>query len=175
MTIATTIAPARPKLFQEILAGVDFAVASPADADELAVLYRRFFDEADYKSRGIVYAPEKVLDSLQAATMLGRYPHIIARTRGYDGKIIGFVSYSLDDAFCVDPVAVMDNIYVAPEYRRSAIGRVLIALVLEMAIGDGACAFHAPVASGTTAAKSLLNSFKRAGFSEIGMIVGRGL
>lgn len=157
------------------MAGVDFAVASPADADELAILYQRFFDEARYQDRGIVYAPEKVYDKLKNAILLQRYPHVIARTRGYDGQIVGFISYSLDDAFCAAPVAVMDNFYVVPEHRRSAIGRVMVAIVTDMAIGDGACAFHAPVASGTGAAKSLLNLFRHAGFSEIGMIVGRGL
>lgn len=155
--------------------GVDFAVASVADADELAILYQRFFDEAHYKDRGIVYAPDKVRAMLGDKYLLAAYPHVIARTRGYEGKIVGFVSYSLDKAFCVDPVAVMDNFYVLPEHRRSAIGRIMVALVTEMAIGDGACAFHAPVAAETASSKSMLNLFRHAGFQEIGMIMGRGL
>jgi L-amino acid N-acyltransferase YncA len=175
MTIASNIIalPLQHKLVRETLDGIDFGLASPVDADELAGLYRQFFDEARYQDRGVVFDLDKVLAGLGEKSLFDRYPHIVARTHG--DEIVGFVSYSLDSAFSVAPIAVMDVIYVVPERRRSALGRVLVALVLETAIGDGACAFHAPVASGTEASKSLLNLFKHAGFIEIGVIVGRSL
>jgi GNAT superfamily N-acetyltransferase len=175
MNIAHTIAPARHRLVQEALAGVDFALAAPADAGELASLFEAFFAEADYKSRGIVYSRERAKAWLERVIKSGSCPHIIARTHGYDGKIIGVTSYSLDESFCERPVAVLGTLYVVPEHRRSAVGRILVAVSTEAAIGDGACAFHAPIASGMAEMKTLKNLFTRAGFVEIGTILGRGL
>lgn len=175
MSIAQTIAPARLRLVQEALAGVDFDLASPADAEELAYLFEKFFSEADYKSRGIVYSHERAKAWLERVITSGSCPHIVARTHGDRSVIIGVTSYSLDGSFCVDPVAVLGTLYVVPDHRRSAVGRILVAVATEAAIGDGACAFHAPIASGMAEMKTLKNLFTRAGFVEIGTILGRGL
>lgn len=165
----------RHRLVAEALEGVDFNLAGKDDVPELAVLFGEFFKEADYKSRGIVYAPEKAKAWLERVIVYGSCPHIIARTHGYDGEIIGVTSYSLDDSFCAAPVAVLGTLYVVPGHRRSAVGRILVAVATEAAAGDGACAFHAPLASGMTETKSLKNLFTKAGFDEVGTIMGRGL
>jgi GNAT superfamily N-acetyltransferase len=70
---------------------------------------------------------------------------------------------------------VLGTLYVVPGHRRSAVGRVLVAVATEMAEGDGACAFHAPLASGMEEMKSLINLFAKAGFVPIGTILGRSL
>jgi L-amino acid N-acyltransferase YncA len=176
MTIAQTIAPARHRLIQQALEGFEFSLASPSDADEIIDLFHEYFDdEAGYRKRGVVFAADKAKPKLERAIDLGLYPHVIARTPGYHGKIVGVISYSLDASFCVDPIAVMDMLYVVPGYRRSAIGKVLLEIAVDMAKGDGAVAFHAPIASEIAGVQSVVNLFKKAGFGEIGVIMGKGL
>jgi GNAT superfamily N-acetyltransferase len=175
MNIAQTTVPARHKLVNQTLENIDFGLALPSDAGELARLHAQFFGEARYKDRGIVYSESKAEAWLGDVIQYGSCPHIIARTPGYQGEIVGVISYTLDDTFCEEPVAVLHTFYVVPKHRRSAIGRVLVALVTEMAEGDGACAFHAPLASGMVETGSLINLFTRAGFTEIGTIMGRSL
>lgn len=176
MNISQAIAPARHRLIQQTLDGYIFSLASPADADEIIDLFHQYFDdEAGYRKRGVVFAADKAKPKLERAIDLGIYPHIIARTPGYDGKIVGVISYSLDASFCVDPIAVMDMLYVVPGYRRSAIGKVLLEVAVDMAKGDGAVAFHAPIASEIVRWQSIVNLFKNAGFGEIGVIMGKGL
>jgi GNAT superfamily N-acetyltransferase len=172
-TAITTIPPQR-RLVQRTLDDVDFGLAGKSDVDELVALFDDFFEEADYKSRGIVYAPSKAKAWLDRVIAYGACPHIIARSRD-DNTIIGVTSYSLDDSFCFAPVAVLGTLYVVPGHRRSAVGRVLVAVATEMAEGDGACAFHAPLASGMEEMKSLINLFAKAGFVPIGTILGRSL
>lgn len=165
----------RHKLFKETLDGVDFTLATPDDVEELARLFQQFFGEADYKSRGIVFSPRKAKNWLTRVIKFGACPHIIARTHGYEGEIIGVTSYSLDESFCEQPVAVLGTLYVVPNHRKSAVGRILVAVAVDAAAGDGACAFHAPLASGMMETKTLVNLFSRVGFTEIGTILGRGL
>jgi L-amino acid N-acyltransferase YncA len=147
-------------------------LATTSDAPELARLFQRFFDEAGYKSRGIVFHPGKTEAWLDSVIENGSVPHIVARR---DGVIIGVVSYDLDDSFCEQPVAVMGTIYVEPAFRRSAVGALLLGLACECAEGDGAVAFHAPVASQMAEAASLQNLLVKAGFDPVGFIMGRKL
>jgi GNAT superfamily N-acetyltransferase len=165
----------RHKLVTETLDGVDFTLAVKTDAAELANLFEFFFAEADYKSRGIVFSFAKAKAWLERVIEFGSCPHFIARTHGYEGKIVGVTSYSLDDSFCEDPVAVLGTLYVVPSHRKSPIGRILVAVATEAAKGDGAVAFHAPLASGMVEMKSLVNLFTKAGFVEVGTILGRSL
>lgn len=147
--------------------------ATTNDVDELCALFETFFAEADYKRRGIVYSREKATEWLQRAIHFGLTPHLVARLHG---KIIGAISYDLDGSFCERPVAVLHIVYVLPEHRRSAIGRMLVGLACDTAKhADNACAFHAPVASGMEEVQSLQNLFTKAGFEPIGFIMGRGL
>ena len=143
------------------------------DVDELVLLFETFFAESGYGDRGIVYAPENARAWLQRVIEYGITPHIVARL---NGKIIGAISYDLDKSFCIEPVAVLHLIYVLPEHRRTAIGRLLVGLAVDLAKRvDGACAFHAPVASGMTEMASLENLFLKAGFAPVGFIMGRAL
>ena len=64
--------------------------------------------------------------------------------------------------------------YVAPEHRRSAIGRALLGMAIQEGKNANAGAFHAPVASGMRAARSLFNMFDKAGFSQFGYMMRRG-
>ena len=65
--------------------------------------------------------------------------------------------------------------YVAPEYRRSAIGRALLAMAIQEGKHADAGAFHAPVASGMREARSLFNMFAKAGFEQFGFMCRKAL
>jgi hypothetical protein len=147
-------------------------LATTSDAPELASLFQRFFDEAGYKTRGVVYHSGKAEAWLDSVIDNGSYPHIVARR---DSVIIGAISYGLDDTFCEQPIAVMNTLYVEPYYRKSTVGGLLLGLACECAKGDGAVAFHAPVASQMTEAASLQNLLVKAGFDPVGFIMGRKL
>jgi L-amino acid N-acyltransferase YncA len=146
---------------------VKFSLATTEDVAELAGLVARFYNESGYKN----YA-EFDLEQAEAYGSLvidkGAVPHIVARK---SDELVGFISYSLDTSGWVKPIAVMHMFYVIPECRRSPLGRALLALAVDMAKGDGACALHAPVASGTKAVGSLKNLFSKIGFEPCGYLM----
>src|SRR5580765_6092038 len=162
----------RKRLFKQALDRLDYRVAVGDDAPEIARLFKTFFDEAHYQDRGIVYDLDRATAWIADVVRRGSCPHLVAV---YAGRIVGAISYSLDDTFCVEPVAVLHMLYVLKDHRKSAIGRVLLALATELAKGDGACAFHAPIASEMDEQPSLVNLFGRGGFKPIGLILGRRL
>jgi len=172
MTFAELFPAQRKRIIQSTLEDVEFRLASVEDAPELNALFELFFSEAGYQDRGIVYSPENVRDWLPSVIERGVVPHLVA---SIDGKIIGVCAYELDKTFCVQPVAVLHTIYVVEKHRRSAIGRVLITLVMDLAKHGGAVAFHAPIVSGMEEQKSLMNMLIKCGFEVIGVIAGRRL
>jgi L-amino acid N-acyltransferase YncA len=162
----------RKRLFQEALDDIEYRVAVADDAPEIARLFHTFFGEAHYQDRGIAYDLDRATDWVASVVQQGSCPHIVALCKGV---IVGAVSYSLDSTFCVRPVAVMHMIYVLKAHRRSAIGRVLIALATDLAKNEDACAFHAPIASEMSEQRSLINLFRHGGFEPVGVILGRSL
>jgi L-amino acid N-acyltransferase YncA len=163
----------RKRAVSETLVDVRIEPATLKDVDELNDLFESFFRESDYHGRNIVYSRQNAGEWLARVIEFGIVPHLLARLRD---RIIGVVSYDIDGSFSEKPVAVLHTIYVVPEHRRSAIGRMLVGLAADTAKNvDNACAFHAPVASGMTDVTSLQNLFVKAGFLPIGFIMGRGL
>lgn len=96
----------------------------------------------------------------------GDTPLIIAEI---DGEPIGWVSWTMMHIFSVDPIAVLWTIYVAPQYRRSAVGRQLVWGALDIAKHEGACAFFATVAPTSPGAQALCHLFRDGfGFEPMG-------
>lgn len=158
---------------QDELTSVNFDLAIDEDIDELNGLLEKFVMETGYARRGIVYSAEKSRQWLERVIPLGVAPHILAKR---DGRIIGFLSYTLDSYFCERPIAVLNTIWVAPEHRRGPVGRALLAFAIDSARSvDEAVAFHAPIASELPDVPSLRNLFRHAGFDDIGLILGRAL
>ena len=134
-------------------------------------LYARFYEEARYKDF-LEFDPARARETIHYGITTDTRPHIL----GCVGEtIVGFVSYIFDHSFSTKSCQVLMEIYVAPEYRRSAFGRALVALAVEEGRAAGAGAFHAPIASGMEAARSLRNLFLKAGFEDMGVILRRGL
>ena len=170
MSSAETPSPLE-RLVQEAVEGIEYRTAGPEDAAELALLFEMAFNESGFPSRRIRYSIGRAEAWIEGAVRKGFCPHLMAVR---EGELIGAMSYSLDSTFCVEPVGIMQMLYIKRPYRRSAIGRVLVGLTTEMAKSDGACAFHAPIAAEVNE-RSLANLFAHGGFTPIGVIMGRSL
>jgi L-amino acid N-acyltransferase YncA len=160
-----------PITLKDLKSRVTFNFATANDVPELMALYERFYAEAVYKDFLEWDAPrarETILGGIVADTR----PHIIAIV---DDEIVGFLAYVLDHTFSVRPCQVLMEFYVAPEHRRGAIGRALLAMAVQEGQRADAGAFHAPVASGMSEARSLFNLFDKAGFKQFGFMMRRGL
>ena len=161
----------RPITLDNLDQNVAFRFADVNDVPELMALYERFYAEAVYKDLlewDAERARETILDGVCADTR----PHILAVV---DEALVGFLAYVLDHTFSRRPCQVLMEFYVAPEHRRSAIGRALLAMAIQEGKRADAGAFHAPVASGMRAARSLFNMFNKAGFEQFGFMCRRKL
>ena len=61
-----------------------------------------------------------------------------------DDEMVGVCSYHTFDVF-TDPIAVMDETYVAPNTSRTDLGRRLVAMVIDLARGDGCKVMNFPI------------------------------
>jgi L-amino acid N-acyltransferase YncA len=161
----------RPITLDNLDGKVLFRFADVDDVPELLALYIRFYEEAVYKDF-LTFSPERSRDTILSGIVMDSRPHILAVI---EQEIVGFIAYILDHTFSVRPCQVLMEFYVAPEQRRGAIGRALLAMAIQEGKTANAGAFHAPVASGMVEARSLLNLFSKAGFSQFGTIMRRGL
>jgi GNAT superfamily N-acetyltransferase len=149
---------------------VAFRFADANDVPELIELYLRFYDEAIYQDF-LEFDPARARATILNGIVTDTRPHIVAE---FDGRIEGFISYIFDHTFSVRPCQVLMEFYVAPELRLSPIGRALLAMAVQEGKAADAGAFHAPVASGMRAARSLANLFEKAGFHPMGFIMRKG-
>jgi L-amino acid N-acyltransferase YncA len=149
---------------------VTFRFADANDVPEVVALYIRFYDEAVYKDF-LEFDPARARETILGGIVTDTRPHILAEV---EQEIVGFIAYILDRTFSVKPCQVLMEFYVAPEFRRSAIGRALLAMAVQEGKAADAGAFHAPVASGMAAARSLFNMFDKAGFHQFGYMMRRG-
>jgi len=150
---------------------VAFRFADVNDVPEVMRLYERFYAEAVYKDL-LEWDAARARDTILNGVFTNDRPHILAIV---DEEIAGFLAYILDHTFSVKPCMVLMEFYVVPEHRRSAIGRALLAMAIQEGKNANAGAFHAPVASGMSAARSLFNMFDKAGFTQFGFMVRRAL
>lgn len=150
---------------------VTFRFADASDVPDVMRLYERFYEEAVYKDF-LEWDAARARETVLAGVVTDDRPHILAVV---DQEIVGFIAYILDHSFSVRPCQVMMELYVAPEFRRGAIGRALVSMAIQEGKAANAGAFHAPIASGMAAARSLGNLFAKAGFQQMGWVMRRGL
>ena len=161
----------RPITLDNLNERVAFRFADVNDLPDVLRLYERFYVEAVYKDF-LEWDHERARETILNGIVTDTRPHIIALV---DQEIVGFLAYILDHTFSVKPCMVLMEFYVAPEFRRSAIGRALLAMAIQEGKRADAGAFHAPVASGMKAARSLFNMFDKAGFEQFGFMVRKRL
>jgi L-amino acid N-acyltransferase YncA len=142
----------------------DFRPAVADDIPALLDLYRDFYEESDFPARGLTYDPERMSKWIAGAIDRGDIPHILAVEK-HSGRLVGSICYMLNHTCTTEAFAELNKFYVRQAWRRSAVGRVLATLCLEIARADGAVSFNAGIAAGTDASASLANLFIKLGFS----------
>ena len=161
-------APDHAKLLAQAVDIYEFRAAVPGDIDALIGLYTIFFAESGYGERGLTFDPKGAWVWLFNGISTGNLPHLVAIVRS-SGELIGAVSYLLDSRYTTEPIAHLNQIYVRKQWRRSAVGRVLATLALEVARADGAVCFDALLDAGMEReTASLRNMFLKLGFRDAG-------
>jgi L-amino acid N-acyltransferase YncA len=161
----------KPITLRDLREEVTFRFATGDDLSELMELYRLFYEEAVYKDY-LEYDSERVRATVFGGIISDERPHILAIV---DESIVGFISYWFDHTFSKAPCMVLLELYVHPDFRRSAIGRGLVGVSIQEGARQGAGAFHAPVASGMKEVRTLHNLFAKAGFMPFGVMFRRRL
>lgn len=146
-----------------------FRFAREEDVPELLEVYKKFYSEAVYKDY-LTFDPERAAATIRHGIATDQRPHILAVV---DEEIVGFISYVFDHSFSIEPCAVLMELYVLPEHRRGALGRGLVGLAILEAEQRGAGCFHAPIASGMSAARTLCNLLVKASFEPMGFVMRR--
>lgn len=157
--------------FDSLHSKVSFRFAVEADLPELMNLYRLFYEEAVYKDY-LDFDTERATNTIRIGIITNSRPHILAFV---DTKMAGFIAWVLDHSFSTKPCQIMAELYVLPEFRRSALGRHLVGFSILEGRNAGAGAYHAPVASGLKETRSLFNLFGKAGFQQFGFMMRRKL
>ena len=161
-------APNHDMLLAQAVDLYEFRAAAPGDIEAIVSLYTDFFAESDYGARGLVFDPKKAWVWLFNGITTGSTPHLLAIVRS-SGELVGAVSYVLNHHYTTEPVAHLNQIYVRKNWRRSAVGRVLATLVLEVARADGAVCFDVLLDAGMEReTASLRNLFLKLGFRDVG-------
>jgi GNAT superfamily N-acetyltransferase len=138
------------------------------DVPALVDLYDRFFHESQYAAH-LTYSRDHTRRYLEHVIGTGISPHILAVL---GDTVIGELSYHIDRSFCAEPLAVLDEIYVIPEFAGTPVGRGLVAAAMDMCRNiEGANCFHVVIASGHKRAKTLVNLFKKFGAEEVGVVL----
>jgi len=156
-------APDHAKLLAQAVDIYEFRVAVPEDIEHLVGLYGEYFAESYLPGMGLVYDPKRAWSTLYRHISKGDNPHLIAVEKK-TSKLVGAVSYNINHDFTTEPFANLDKLYVLPKWRKSAVGRVLMTLCLEIARADKAIAFNAPLNSGLAETRSAANMLAKLGF-----------
>lgn len=140
---------------------IDFRPAGVDEIDGLVDLHAAFFADSDLPELGLVFSRKKAREWLERV-LFSHTPHVVAIEK-QGGRLVGSLSYSLDETFVEKPYAYLDKFYVDRAWRLSGIGRLLLEMAMEEAKAEGAIAFRAGISSGIGYGKNL---FLKHGFRE---------
>src|SRR5262245_13528014 len=150
---------------------VTFRLAGKDDAFAVAQQLGAYMNETDWKdyvefniSEAVIYVHTNIASGLS--------PYLLAIDS--DGALIGIASWSIVRSFSMKPIAIMEELWVRKDFRRSALGRMIVVLMVDLMQSEGVCVIHAPVASRLKEARSLKNLFTKLGFHELGYIMRKG-
>lgn len=150
--------------------------AGPMDLVPLLVLAEEFFNESGWKEftsfnhEGMHMHFEHVLNSPFAETaqfiyMLDTLP-VPDGSGGETQQVpIGFIKFGIQVCSTVDPVGVLDAVYIHPTFRLSPAGRLLFTAAENRLRSFGACVFFAsPGAKMGGVDRSMANMLTKLGF-----------
>ena len=157
--------PNKPLIAQAVDA-YEFRPATVADIKSLVILYEDFFNESALPSRGLTYDPQRMWSWLYNGIGSSDIPHLIARERSVGSPLVGAACYTMNHTFTTEPFADLNKCFVRRGWRRSAVGRILVMLLLELARADGAVLFQAGISSGMQELASFKNLLLKLGFEE---------
>jgi predicted N-acetyltransferase YhbS len=146
---------------------IEIRLATHDDVPELARLFGAYFHSTQWQ-HFLTYDEAKTAKRLHELIEGKRTPHLLAFN---GGDMIGVISWHYDSQYVTEPIAVMDETFVSPEYRQTDLGRKLVALALYFAKEDGAAVFNFPIASGLPSTKTLVNMLRKFGGDICGVIV----
>jgi GNAT superfamily N-acetyltransferase len=150
--------------------------AGPADLVPLVILTEEFFNESgwteftSFNPEGMKLHYEKVLNEPFSET--GQIIYICDTLPVPDGSggetpqvPVGFIKFGVQVCSTVDPVGVLDAVYVHPTFRLSPAGRLLFAAAENRLRSYGCCVFFAsPGARMGGVDKSMSNMLAKLGF-----------
>jgi GNAT superfamily N-acetyltransferase len=150
---------------------INIRMAEAADAAMIARFLGGFFELSKW-SEFLQYHEERTRIYLEAAVGTQFAMYVIALDKD---EMVGVCSYHVFSVFS-EPLAVMDETYTIPKYRRTDLGRRLVATVIELARGDGCKVMNFPICSGMKEQNSLMNMVGRHfGAEPVGMIFRKQL
>ena len=152
--------------------GLVFRMAEVSDIPQIIPLTHEFDEISQFKHFGVELSENNSEKYLTMVLENNFTPLLLALV---DDKVVGWLMFSYDMSFFKRPIAVLNTIFVTKKYRRSVIGRMLLTTAMEIAKDELACAFYAPVNSGSEHIHSLGNMFAKAGFKMSGYIMSRSL
>lgn len=142
-----------------------FRPAEAKDVPALVALGIDYFHESEI-SRFTTYAADSFEKAMASAIEHPGHDIIVFCPDG--GPPRGFISYSLDFSYTKEPLALLSLLYVAPEYRKTPVGRCLVRLATSRAKDRGAVLFYAGGMSGIPEVeKTIANLFRKMGFEDL--------
>ena len=150
---------------------IELRLATKDDIATVVPFLATFFARSRW-AENLAFNSESAARYLERAIPSGYAVYIIA----LDGaEIVGLCSYHMYNVF-TEPVGVMDETYVVPEWRRSDLGCRLVHLALHLAKGEGCKVMNFPVASGMYEQRSLINMLvKRFACEPMGLLLRKVL
>jgi len=146
---------------------IEIRLATHDDVPAIAQMFGAYFHATQW-AYFLSYDEDKTIKRLHELIAGKRSPHLLA----FDGhRLVGVLSWHYDNAYVREPIGVMDETYVDPEYRHTNLGRKLVGLALHLAHGDGAPVFNFPIASGLPETRTLVNMLRKFGGEVCGVLV----
>lgn len=150
--------------------------AEESDIPHIVDIGPKFFAESNFTDNND-YDPEQT--AYVFGYMIASEEHVVLVAYNPEGILTGFIAFDVMRFYTKKPIAHLFLFYVAPEFRKLAIGRHLLKNALEIAKNKGAVRFYAASTAGIDDGgkinKTLLNLYKRYGFTELGCFVQREL
>lgn len=150
---------------------IEIRMAEAKDAAMIAAFLGSFFKLSIW-SEFLAYHEERTRKYLEVAVGTEFAMYVVAM----DGEeMVGVCSYHIFSVY-TEPIAVMDETYTIPRFRRTDLGRRLVGLVIELARRGGCKVINFPICSGLKEQNSLMNMIgKHFGAVPVGMIFRKAL
>jgi GNAT superfamily N-acetyltransferase len=145
-----------PRRLRTATPHIELRLATKDDVETVVPFLALFFARSRWAEQ-LTFNSDAATAYLSRAIPTGYAPYIMA----LDGdRLVGICSYHMYNVF-TEPVGVMDETYVLPDYRRTDLGRRLVYLAMHLAKSEGCKIMNFPVASGMFEQRSLINMLVR--------------